>query len=54
MQEQNLTMKQAQSTCRRCGTGTMLLHNEMDGPEMRCIQCGGTAVLVNGLTAPAP
>jgi ribosomal protein S27AE len=50
MQEQNRATKLNQATCRRCGTGTLLLHDELDGPELRCIQCGATQIPVNGST----
>ena len=50
MQEQTIATKLNQTTCRRCGTGTLLLHDELDGPELRCIQCGATQFPNNGLT----
>jgi ribosomal protein S27AE len=49
MQEQNTSIKQDQAKCRRCGTGTLLLRDELDGPELRCIQCGATQFPVNGV-----
>ncbi|MDA0798747.1 MAG: hypothetical protein O2826_12705 [Chloroflexi bacterium] len=50
MQEQTIATKLNQTTCRRCGTGTLLLHDELDGPELRCIQCGATQFPDNGST----
>ena len=29
--------------CPRCGTGNLLVHHEIEGVELRCIQCGATA-----------
>lgn len=29
--------------CPRCGTGNLLVQHEIEGIELRCIQCGATA-----------
>jgi hypothetical protein len=29
--------------CPRCETGNLLVHQEIEGPELRCIQCGAIA-----------
>lgn len=29
--------------CPRCETGNLLVHREIDGIELRCIQCGASA-----------
>jgi hypothetical protein len=36
------TMKELPK-CPRCGTGNLLVHREIEGPELRCIQCGASA-----------
>ena len=33
-------------SCSRCGTGNLMMHDEIDGPELRCLQCGATFVAV--------
>ena len=46
MRGDTMAMRQMQS-CLRCETGNMLLHEEIDGPELRCLQCGATVVVVD-------
>ena len=46
MQGQRNALVQQLPTCPRCGTGNLIIHEEIDGPELRCFQCSAIVVIV--------